>query len=135
MKRHIARAREDKNMAARDKFATDYTTLGKPSTPAPKPAAPAPDKVMTRTMVARRTRLSVITTSTRAAANMVTNVRIAIPNTIGIRRRKQVGKASARAGRQEDHKRQVGRRTGIVMVGLNVNAREEINASSSTTQG
>ena len=177
MKRHIARAREDKNMAARDKFATDYTTLGKPSTPAPKPAAPAPDKVMTRTMVARRTsllrliprpslrrlrcyhpptrrttmarvgsrdqdhlqgirwRLSVITTSTRATANMVTNVRIAIPNTIGIRRRKQVGKASARAGRQEDHKRQAGRRTGIVMVGLNVNAREEINASSSTTQG
>ena len=82
-----------------------------------------------------RWRLSVITTSTRATANMVTNVRIAIPNTIGIRRRKQVGKASARAGRQEDHKRQVGRRTGIVMVGLNVNAREEINASSSTTQG
>ena len=44
MKRHIARVREDKNIAARDKFATDYTTLGQPSTPAPKPAAPAPDK-------------------------------------------------------------------------------------------
>jgi len=42
MKRYIARVREDKNMAARDKFATDYTNLGKPTTPAPKPAAPAP---------------------------------------------------------------------------------------------
>jgi len=42
MKRHIARVREDKNMAARDKFATDYTTHGKQR--APKPAAPAPDK-------------------------------------------------------------------------------------------
>ena len=42
MKRHIARAREDRNIAARDKFATDYTNLGKPSTPAPKPTAPAP---------------------------------------------------------------------------------------------
>ena len=43
MKRYIARVREDKNMAARDKFATDYTNLGKPTTPAPKPTAPAPD--------------------------------------------------------------------------------------------
>ena len=42
MKRHIARAREDRNTAARDKFATDYTNLGKPTTPAPKPAAPTP---------------------------------------------------------------------------------------------
>ena len=42
MRRHIARAREDRNIAARDKFATDYTNLGKPSTPAPKPTAPAP---------------------------------------------------------------------------------------------
>ena len=42
MKRHIARAREDRNIAARDKFATDYTNLGKPTTPAPKPAAPTP---------------------------------------------------------------------------------------------
>ena len=42
MKRHIARAREDRNIAARDKFATDYTNLGKPSTPAPKPTAPTP---------------------------------------------------------------------------------------------
>jgi hypothetical protein len=31
MKRHIARGREDKNIAARDKFATDYTNLGKPT--------------------------------------------------------------------------------------------------------
>ena len=30
------------NIAARDKFATDYTNLGKPTTPAPKPAAPTP---------------------------------------------------------------------------------------------
>ena len=36
MKRHIARVREDRNIAARDKFATDYTNLGKPTTPAPK---------------------------------------------------------------------------------------------------
>ena len=42
MKRHIARAREDGNIAARDKFATDYTNLGKPTTPAPNPAAPTP---------------------------------------------------------------------------------------------
>ena len=42
MKRHIARVREDRNIAARDKFATDYTNLGKPTTPAPKPAAPTP---------------------------------------------------------------------------------------------
>ena len=42
MKRHIARVREDRNIAARDKFATDYTDLGKPTTPAPKPAAPTP---------------------------------------------------------------------------------------------
>ena len=44
MKRHIAKVREDKNMAARDKFATDYTNLGKPTTPAQggKPSAPAP---------------------------------------------------------------------------------------------
>ena len=42
MKRHIARTREDRNIAARDKFATDYTNLGKPTTPAPKPAAPTP---------------------------------------------------------------------------------------------
>ena len=42
MRRHIARAREDRNIAARDKFATDYTNLGKPSTPAPKPTAPVP---------------------------------------------------------------------------------------------
>ena len=42
MKRHIARAREDRNTAARDEFATDYTNLGKPTTPAPKPAAPTP---------------------------------------------------------------------------------------------
>ena len=50
----------------------------------------------------RRRRLSVITTSTRATANMVTDVHIAIPNTTGIRRRKRVGKARARAGRQDD---------------------------------
>ena len=43
MKRYIARVREDKNIAARDKFATDYTNFGKPTTPAPKPAAHAPD--------------------------------------------------------------------------------------------
>ena len=42
MRGHIARAREDRNIAARDKFATDYTNLGKPSTPAPKPTAPTP---------------------------------------------------------------------------------------------
>ena len=42
MRRHIARAREDRNIAARDKFATDYTNLGKTSTPAPKPTAPTP---------------------------------------------------------------------------------------------
>ena len=42
MKRHIARVREDRNIAARDKFATDYTNLGKPSAPAAKPTAPAP---------------------------------------------------------------------------------------------
>jgi len=42
MKRHITRAREDRNIAARDKFATDYINLGKPSTPAPKPTAPTP---------------------------------------------------------------------------------------------
>ena len=42
MRRHIARAREDRNIAARDKFATDYTNLGKPSTAAPKPTAPTP---------------------------------------------------------------------------------------------
>ena len=42
MKRHIARVREDRNIAARDKVATDYTNLGKPTTPAPKPAAPTP---------------------------------------------------------------------------------------------
>jgi hypothetical protein len=65
---------------------------------------------------------------------MVTNVHIAIPNTTGIRRRKQVGKARARAGRQDDHTRRVGRRMSIVMVGLEVNAKEEIHASSSTTQ-
>ena len=40
MKRHIAR--EERNIAARDKFATDYANLGKPTTPAPKPAAPTP---------------------------------------------------------------------------------------------
>eukprot|EP00435_Cladocopium_sp_Y103_P035503 s1011_g9.t1 len=46
MKRHIARVHEDRNMAARsrDKCATDYTNLGKPTTPAPKATAtPAPD--------------------------------------------------------------------------------------------
>jgi len=43
MKMYIARVREDKNMAARDKFATDYTNLDKPTIPAPKPTAPAPD--------------------------------------------------------------------------------------------
>ena len=54
MKRHMAKVREDKNMAARDKFATDYTNLGKPTTPAApapnpkdgkgrKPSAPAPE--------------------------------------------------------------------------------------------
>ena len=37
-----ARVREDRNIAARDKFATDYTNLGKPTTPAPKLAAPIP---------------------------------------------------------------------------------------------
>ena len=37
MKRHIAR--EERNIAARDKF---YANLGKPTTPAPKPAAPTP---------------------------------------------------------------------------------------------
>ena len=42
MKRHIARVREEGNIAARDKFATDYANLGKPTTPAPKPAAPTP---------------------------------------------------------------------------------------------
>ena len=42
MKKHIARVREERNMAARDKFATDYANLGKPTTPAPKPAAPTP---------------------------------------------------------------------------------------------
>ena len=42
MRRYIARVREDRNIAARDKFATDYTNLGKPTTPAPKPAAPTP---------------------------------------------------------------------------------------------
>jgi len=42
MKRHIARVREDKNIAARDKFATDYTNLGKPTTPAPKPVTSTP---------------------------------------------------------------------------------------------
>ena len=42
IRRHIARAREDRNIAAKDKFATDYTNLGKPSTPAPKPTAPTP---------------------------------------------------------------------------------------------
>ena len=42
MKRHIARVREDRNVAARDKFATDYTNLGKPSAPAAKLTAPAP---------------------------------------------------------------------------------------------
>ena len=42
MKRHIARVREERNIAARDKFATDYADLGKPTTPAPKPAAPTP---------------------------------------------------------------------------------------------
>jgi len=42
MKRHIARAREERNIAARDKFATDHANLGKPTTPAPKPAAPTP---------------------------------------------------------------------------------------------
>ena len=42
MKRHIARVREERNMAARDKFATDYANLGKPSAPAPKPAVPTP---------------------------------------------------------------------------------------------
>ena len=42
MKRHITRAREDRNIAARDKFATDYINHGKPSTPAPKPTAPTP---------------------------------------------------------------------------------------------
>ena len=41
MKRYISRVRADKNMAARDKFATDYTNLGKRSTPAPKAAAAA----------------------------------------------------------------------------------------------
>ena len=40
MKKHIARVREEKNMAARDKFATDHANLGKPTTPASKPAAP-----------------------------------------------------------------------------------------------
>eukprot|EP00435_Cladocopium_sp_Y103_P046494 s3561_g13.t1 len=30
MKRYISRNREDRNMAARDKFATDYMNLGKP---------------------------------------------------------------------------------------------------------
>ena len=43
MKRHIARVREERNIAARDKFATDYADLGKPTTPAPKPAAPTLD--------------------------------------------------------------------------------------------
>ena len=42
MKRYIARIREEKNMAAHDKFATDYTNLGKPAAPDPKPAAPCP---------------------------------------------------------------------------------------------
>ena len=42
MKRHIARVRKERNIAARDKFATDYANLGKPTTPAPKPAAPTP---------------------------------------------------------------------------------------------
>ena len=80
-----------------------------------------------------RRRLSVITAQ-RATANMVTDVYIAIPTTTGIIRRKQVGKARARAGRQEDHKRRLERRTGMVMVGLKVHAKEEIRASSSTNQ-
>ena len=49
MERTIARVRDDKNMAARDKYAREFATSGRPSTPAadvgqpdPKAAAPAP---------------------------------------------------------------------------------------------
>ena len=46
MERTIARIRDDKNMAARDKYAQEFATSGRPSAPAgqpdPKAAAPAP---------------------------------------------------------------------------------------------
>ena len=43
IERHISRIREDKHVAAREKYARDFAGGGKPSAPAPNPAAAAPD--------------------------------------------------------------------------------------------
>ena len=113
--------RKDKNMAARDKFATDYTNLGKPTTPARKPVAPAPDPKDGKTgkpsapapkgkpgVMARATaraigdqdhllpethrRHFVTSTSTRGTATMVTNVSTVTRNTIGTRGRTRMAR-------------------------------------------
>ena len=43
IERHISRIREDKHVAAREKYAREFAGGGKPSAPAPNPAAAAPD--------------------------------------------------------------------------------------------
>ena len=43
IERHISRIREDKHVAAREKYARDFAGGGKPSAPAPNPTAAAPD--------------------------------------------------------------------------------------------
>ena len=42
-KEHISRIREDKHVAAREKYAREFAGGGKPTTPAPNPTAAAPD--------------------------------------------------------------------------------------------
>ena len=43
IERHISRIREDKHVAAREKYAREFAGGGKPSAPAPNPTAAAPD--------------------------------------------------------------------------------------------
>ena len=43
IERHISRIREDKHVAAREKYARDFAGGGKPTAPAPNPTAAAPD--------------------------------------------------------------------------------------------
>ena len=159
MKRYIARVRKDKNMAARDKFATDYTNLGKPTTPAPKPVAPAPDPkdgktgkpsapapkgkpgVMARAigdqdhlLPETHRRHFVTSTSTRGTATMVTNVSAVTRNTIGTRGRTRMArKVVGDLHRQGDLRPLEGRKTVTVMDGPKATASVGTNASSNTT--
>ena len=163
MKRYIARVRKDKNMAARDKFATDYTNLGKPTTPAPKPVTPAPDPKDGKTgkpsapapkgkpgVMARATaraigdqdhllpethrRHFVTSTSTRGTATMVTNVSAVTRNTIGTRGRTRMArKVVGDLHRQGDLRPLEERKIVTVMDGPKATASVGTNASSNTT--